>query len=73
MLGVRCIGVPVFLGQSTPAAALSLSAPRTRLSDQRIAEIAPLLRRMVDEALAPVREEPTLPGASTMRGKAADP
>lgn len=72
-LGVRCISVPVFLGQSTPAAAISLSAPRTRLSDQRIAEIAPLLRRMVDEAFAPIREERALRGASARRRKAATP
>jgi len=72
-VGVRCIGVPVFLGQSTPIAAISLSAPRDRLSDKRIAEVAPLLRRMVDETFGPVREEPTLPGANARRGEAANP
>ena len=68
--GVRCIGVPVFLGQATPVAAISLSAPRTRLSDQRIAEIAPRLRQMVDEAFATTVEEPASRRASSRRRNA---
>jgi IclR family acetate operon transcriptional repressor len=38
-LGVRCVAVPVFLGRTTPDAAISVSAPRDRLRAARIREV----------------------------------
>ena len=42
-VGVRCIAAPVFVGTSRPRAAVSISAPRDRMSSSRIRAIAPLL------------------------------
>jgi IclR family transcriptional regulator, acetate operon repressor len=44
-MGVRCLAAPVFLGSPRPRAAVSVSAPRERLSSARIREIAPILLR----------------------------
>jgi IclR family acetate operon transcriptional repressor len=44
--GVRCLAVPVFLGRAQPAAAISLAAPKERLSDRQAREIAPALREI---------------------------
>ena len=52
-LGVRCIAFPVFVGRSVPQAAISVSAPRERLSDRRLHEIATRFRRTLDEELSP--------------------
>ncbi|MDP9295493.1 MAG: IclR family transcriptional regulator [Actinomycetota bacterium] len=43
--GVRCLAAPVFLGSPRPRAAVSVSAPRERLSSARIRAIAPILLR----------------------------
>ena len=42
-VGVRCIAAPVFVGTARPRAAVSISAPRDRMSSSRIRAIAPLL------------------------------
>ncbi|HEY2803848.1 MAG TPA: IclR family transcriptional regulator [Actinomycetota bacterium] len=42
-VGVRCIAAPVFVGTSRPRAAVSISAPRNRMSSSRIRAIVPLL------------------------------
>ena len=42
-VGVRCIAAPVFVGSSRPRAAVSISAPRDRMSSSRIRAIGPLL------------------------------
>src|SRR5205814_8792129 len=44
-VGVRCIAAPVFVGTTRPRAAVSISAPRDRMSSARIREVAPLLMR----------------------------
>jgi IclR family acetate operon transcriptional repressor len=41
--GVRCIAAPIFVGSRRPRAAVSISAPRDRMSDARIRAVAPLL------------------------------
>jgi IclR family acetate operon transcriptional repressor len=51
--GVRCIAFPVFVGRSIPQAAISVSAPRERLSDRRLSEIAIHFRRILEEELSP--------------------
>lgn len=51
--GVRCIGIAVFLGRSIPQAAISVSAPRERLSDTRLTEMASLFQQIVEEELSP--------------------
>lgn len=52
-IGVRCIAVPVFLGHALPAGAVSLAAPKERLTDARMRELAPRLRSLADRALTP--------------------
>jgi IclR family acetate operon transcriptional repressor len=51
-LGVRCIAFPVFVGRPVPQAAVSISAPRERLSDRRLGEIATRARRVLNEELS---------------------
>lgn len=50
--GVRCIAFPVFLGRPVPQAAISVSAPKERLSDRRIRELTPRIGRLLDEELS---------------------
>lgn len=52
-IGVRCFALPIFLGGSSPAAAISVAAPKERLSEARIREIAPKLKQMVSGWLSP--------------------
>lgn len=53
--GVRCVAVPVGpIG--TPLAAISLSAPASRFTRQRAAELAPLLRRASAELAEAMRD-----------------
>ena len=61
--GVRCVAVAV-IGQSgkdvaagAPVAALSISAPASRLSRQRCAELAPVLRRAAAELADALRDQ----------------
>lgn len=42
-VGVRCLAAPIFLGSAMPRAAVSVSAPRERLSAARIRVVVPLL------------------------------
>jgi len=51
--GVRCIAFAVFLGRSIPQAAISISAPRERLSDTRLLEMASRFGRFMEEELSP--------------------
>lgn len=51
--GVRCLAVPVFLGRAQPAAAISLAAPKDRLSDRQAREIAPALREIAGAGFGP--------------------
>lgn len=53
--GVRCIAVPVG-GMTDATAALSVSAPASRLTRQRCVELLPLLRRHASELASAVRE-----------------
>ncbi len=53
--GVRCVAVPVG-GMSDGAAAISVSAPASRLSRQRCLELVPLLRRSAAELASALRE-----------------
>ena len=53
--GVRCIAVPV-RGLSDAPAAISVSAPASRLTRQRCLELVPLLRRSAAELAAALRE-----------------
>ena len=49
-VGVRCVAAPVLLGASRPRAAFSVSAPRGRLSAERIRAMAPALVRATSAA-----------------------
>ena len=51
--GVRCVGVPVFIGQPAPAAAISLATPAERLSKAKMEKVAPRLLRMVGSEFPP--------------------
>ena len=53
--GVRCVAVPVG-GLSDGPAAISVSAPASRLSRQRCLELVPMLRRSAAELAAALRE-----------------
>jgi IclR family transcriptional regulator, KDG regulon repressor len=50
--GVRCVAVPIFYGLATPSAAISVSAPRDRLSSAVIERTIPRMRRVVRELVA---------------------
>ena len=43
--GVRCLAAPLFLGGAVPRAAVSIAAPRERLSAARMRSLAPILLR----------------------------
>lgn len=43
--GVRCLAAPLFLGGAVPRAAVSIAAPRERLSATRMRSLAPILLR----------------------------
>jgi IclR family acetate operon transcriptional repressor len=61
--GVRCVAVAVVgppgrePAAGAPVAALSISAPASRLSRQRCAEIAPVLRRAAAELAEALRDQ----------------
>jgi IclR family acetate operon transcriptional repressor len=52
-IGVRCVAVPVFLGRSTPEAAISLTAPKDRMQPTQAPTIATTLQRLLTETLTP--------------------
>jgi IclR family acetate operon transcriptional repressor len=54
--GVRCVAVVVG-SPGSPVAALSISAPASRLSRQRCAELAPLLRRSAADLAETLRDQ----------------
>lgn len=58
--GVRCVAVAVG-APGAPLGAISVSAPASRLSRQRIAEIAPLVRRSAAELAEAMRERDATP------------
>lgn len=49
--GVHCAAVPVFLGRSTPVAAVSVSAPKSRMPLSELEQVAEEVRRVVAESL----------------------
>jgi len=50
--GVRCVAAPLSLGGESPAAAVSVTAPKERLSDARMREIAARLEVLIAAWLA---------------------
>lgn len=46
---VRCVAAPVFDHQGVPHAAISVSAPKWRFTDERLEEIGPLVRSAAHE------------------------
>jgi DNA-binding IclR family transcriptional regulator len=52
--GVRCLAAPLFLGGARPRAAVSIAAPRERLSAARMRALAPVLLRTISAFLGPV-------------------
>lgn len=55
--GVRCVAVAVG-PVGSPLAAISVSAPASRMTRQRCGELAPLLRRAANELAEAMREQP---------------
>jgi IclR family acetate operon transcriptional repressor len=55
--GVRCVAVTVG-AIGAPLAAISVSAPASRMTRQRCGELAPLLRRAATELAEAMREQP---------------
>jgi DNA-binding IclR family transcriptional regulator len=53
--GVRCVAVPVG-GTTDGPAAISVSAPASRMSRQRCLELVPLLRRSAADLVSGLRE-----------------
>jgi DNA-binding IclR family transcriptional regulator len=47
-IGIRCVGAPVFDYAATPVAAISISAPRDRMDQQRCASLGPLVRQAAE-------------------------
>jgi IclR family transcriptional regulator, acetate operon repressor len=68
--GVRCLAAPLFLGGARPRAAVSVAAPRERLSAARMRALAPVLLRATSSLLAPA--EPARAG-NGLDGAKADP
>jgi IclR family acetate operon transcriptional repressor len=56
--GVRCVALPVG-GMNDAVAAISVSAPASRLSRQRCLELVPLLRRSAAELASALRDRDT--------------
>jgi IclR family acetate operon transcriptional repressor len=62
--GVRCVAVAVLVRENPtggPVAALSISAPASRLTRQRCAELAPVLRRTAGELADALRDQSGAP------------
>nr|WP_321985236.1 IclR family transcriptional regulator C-terminal domain-containing protein [uncultured Lichenicoccus sp.] len=59
-VGLRCIAAVIFNENASPIAALSLSGPMARISDERIALLGDLVRRKADAVSAQLGG--TLPG-----------
>ena len=59
--GVRCIAAPLFLGGARPRGAVSIAAPRERLSAARMRSLAPVLLRVIASFLGPARRPATRP------------
>lgn len=55
-LGVSCAAVPLFLGGTKPEAAMSLSAPDTRMPEADLREVAAFLHQLESEAFLTARE-----------------
>lgn len=51
-LGVRCIAIAIYDYKNKPKAAISVSAPISRMSDERIGQLAPQLIAISDEISA---------------------
>lgn len=47
-VGMRCLAAPIFDMLSVPIAGLSISGPRARLSDEKLREYGPLVKRLAD-------------------------
>lgn len=47
--GVRCAAVPVFLGRTTPLAAISVTAPKSRFPTEKLAKAAETLAQVIAE------------------------
>ena len=47
--GVNCSAVPLFLGGATPVAAISMSAPESRMSPEGLVEVADYLKELTSE------------------------
>jgi IclR family acetate operon transcriptional repressor len=56
--GVRCVAAPLFLGGARPRAAVSIAAPRERLSTARMKALAPVLLRATSSLLGPAGRAP---------------
>jgi IclR family acetate operon transcriptional repressor len=51
-VGLRCVAAPVFDEHGQPVAALSLSGPGARVTEQRLAELGTLTKRVANELSA---------------------
>lgn len=58
-LGVACTAVPLFLGGTRPEAAMSLSAPDSRMPESDLRDVAAFLRQLEREAFLTAREDAT--------------
>jgi IclR family acetate operon transcriptional repressor len=54
--GVRCLAAPLFMGTARPRAAVSIAAPRERLSAARMRALAPVLLRATSSLLNPAAD-----------------
>ncbi len=68
--GVRCLAAPLFMGTARPRAAVSIAAPRERLSAARMRALAPVLLRATSSLLNPASGAN---GAAALDGGRADP
>ena len=48
-LGVRCIAAPIFNWKGVPIAAISISAPTARLTEEKAKKLAPRLIQAAEE------------------------
>ena len=55
-LGVACAAVPLFLGGTKPEAAISLSAPDSRMPESDLREVAAFLHKVESEAFLTPRD-----------------
>ncbi|MEX2540619.1 MAG: IclR family transcriptional regulator [Trueperaceae bacterium] len=72
-LGARCVGAPIINGPGIALAAISISGPSARVSQQRVPELARIVVEVAEHAQRALGIHPTQPAFPPMHAKGATP